>query len=132
MCYVNYTHKRVQCPDDGMPDPFVKGEIHEKKVMLSVWWGVHGIYHFELLPDNTADTAEVYGARMQRLTDKIRKKHLKLDNIRLLHDNARPHTAKETSQKILKLGWEVLPHLPYNPHLTRSDNHLFCSFQHLH
>ncbi|KAK6762539.1 hypothetical protein RB195_023313 [Necator americanus] len=43
-----------------MPDPFVKGEIHEKKVMLSVWRGVHGIYGFELLPDNTTVTAEVY------------------------------------------------------------------------
>ncbi|KAK6762201.1 hypothetical protein RB195_023057 [Necator americanus] len=49
--YVNHTQKRVWCPDDEMPDPSVKGEIHEKKVMLRVWWGVHGIYRFELLPD---------------------------------------------------------------------------------
>ncbi|KAK6763832.1 hypothetical protein RB195_024239 [Necator americanus] len=78
-----------------MPDPFVKGEIHEKKVMLSVWWGVHGIYRFELLPDNTTVTAEVYSAQLQRLADKIRKEHPKLDNVRLLHDN--PHIAKKTS-----------------------------------
>ncbi|KAK6747203.1 hypothetical protein RB195_000428 [Necator americanus] len=61
---------------------------------------------FELLPDNTTVTAEVYCAQLQRLADKIRKEHPKLDNVRLLHDNARPHIAKSTSQKILGLGWE--------------------------
>ncbi|KAK6764491.1 hypothetical protein RB195_024714 [Necator americanus] len=35
--YVNHTHKCACCTSDEMPDPFVKGEIHEKKVMLSVW-----------------------------------------------------------------------------------------------
>ncbi|KAK6755470.1 hypothetical protein RB195_014066 [Necator americanus] len=69
----------------ALADPFVKGEIHEKKVMLSVWRGVHGCYRFELLPDNTTATAEVYCAQLQRLADKIRKEHPKLDNVRLLH-----------------------------------------------
>ncbi|KAK6742914.1 hypothetical protein RB195_010280 [Necator americanus] len=104
--------------------------------MLSVWWGVHGIYRFELLPDNTTVTAEVYCAQLQRLADKIRKEHPKLDNVRLLHDNARPHIAKKPSQKILEMmgwgggGWEVLPHQPYSPDLAPSDYHLFRSLQH--
>ncbi|KAK6744255.1 hypothetical protein RB195_011141 [Necator americanus] len=68
-----------------MPDPFVKGEIHEKKVMLSVWWGVHEIYRFELLPDNTTLTAEVYCAQLQRPADKTRKEHPKLDNVGRQH-----------------------------------------------
>ncbi|KAK6764112.1 hypothetical protein RB195_024439 [Necator americanus] len=93
--YVNHTHKRACCASDEMPDPFVKGEIHEKKVMLRVWWGVHGIYRFELLPDNTAVTAEVYCAQLQRLADKIRKEHLKLDNVRLLHGNAPSHREED-------------------------------------
>ncbi|KAK6753940.1 hypothetical protein RB195_013122 [Necator americanus] len=42
-------HKRAWSAGDEMPDPFVKGEIHEKKVMLSVWWRVHGMYRLELL-----------------------------------------------------------------------------------
>ncbi|KAK6743020.1 hypothetical protein RB195_010344 [Necator americanus] len=108
--YVNHTQKRAWCAGDEMLDPLVKGEIH--KVMLSVWWGVHGIYRFELLPDNTTVTAEVYCAQLQRLADKIRKEHPKLDNVRLLYDDARPHIAKKTSQKILELGWEVPPHPP--------------------
>ncbi|KAK6764529.1 hypothetical protein RB195_024740 [Necator americanus] len=38
------------------------------------------VHRFELLPDNTTVTAEVYCAQLQRLTDKIRKEHPKLDN----------------------------------------------------
>ncbi|KAK6728146.1 hypothetical protein RB195_005664 [Necator americanus] len=60
--YVNHTHKRAWCAGDEMLHPFVKGEIYEKKVMLSIWWAVHGIYRFELPPDNTTVTAEVYCA----------------------------------------------------------------------
>ncbi|KAK6743311.1 hypothetical protein RB195_010521 [Necator americanus] len=114
-------HSRVWCAGDEMPDPFVKGEIHEKKVMLSVWWRVHEIHRFELLSDNTTVTAEVYCAQLQRLADKIRKEHPKLDNVRLLHDNVRPHIAKKTSQKILEFGWKVLPPPPYSPDLAPSD-----------
>ncbi|KAK6763037.1 hypothetical protein RB195_023657 [Necator americanus] len=36
--YVNHTHKRAWCAGDEIPDPFVKGEIHEKKIILSVWY----------------------------------------------------------------------------------------------
>ncbi|KAK6754902.1 hypothetical protein RB195_013713 [Necator americanus] len=78
------THKRRA--GDEMPDSFVKGEIHEKNVMLSALWRVHGIYRFELLPDNTTVAAEVYCVQLQRLADKIRKEHPKLDNVRLLHE----------------------------------------------
>ena len=41
------------------------------------------------------------------------------------HDNIRPHTPRLTLEKIEKMGWEVLPHLPYSPDLAPSDYHLF-------
>ncbi|KAK6737031.1 hypothetical protein RB195_019618 [Necator americanus] len=31
--YINHTHKCAWCAGDEMPDPFVEGEIHAKKVM---------------------------------------------------------------------------------------------------
>ena len=43
----------------------------------------------------------------------------------LLHDNAWPHVAKPTLQKLNKLGYETLPHLPYSPDLSPTDYHFF-------
>ena len=43
----------------------------------------------------------------------------------VLHDNARPHSNKQTTQTLASLVYTVLPHPPYSPHLAPSDYALF-------
>ncbi|GFV05079.1 hypothetical protein TNCV_222942 [Trichonephila clavipes] len=36
----------------------------------------------------------------------------------LLHENARPHTARRTADVFTDFGWELLDHPPYSPDLA--------------
>ncbi|VDO98855.1 unnamed protein product [Heligmosomoides polygyrus] len=51
-------------------------------------------------------------------------------SVYLLHDNACPHVAKETQQKLATIGWETVAHPPYSTDLVRSDYHLFRPLKH--
>ena len=65
---------------------------------------------------------------MSLLRAAIRKKRrriLDVDNMIILHDNARPHVVNKTVNKLRKFHWEFLEHPPYNPDLAPSDFHLF-------
>ncbi len=128
--YVNYTRKRqwLGVGQTGLPTP--KNDLHPKKIMLSVWRGVKGIIHWELLPPDCTITADLYCQQLDRVAGKLQGKQ---GRIYFLHDNARPHIVKSTREKLLKLGWVTLPHPPYSPDLASTDYHLFCSLSnHLH
>ena len=82
---------------------------------------------FELLPTDTTITAELYCNQLDRLAVQIQQNRPHHGPVRFLHDNARPHAAACTRQKLLDLGWEILIHPPYSPDLAPSDFHLFLS-----
>lgn len=108
------------------PEPEPKPELHEKKIMLSVFWDYKGIIWMELLKPETTVNADVYCAQL----DGLRRAHAILrperERVLLLHDNARPHVALQTRTKIVdEFGWEILPHPPYSPDIAPSDFHLF-------
>jgi len=48
----------------------------------------------------------------------------------LLHNNARPHVAKASQNRIFALRWELLPHAAYIPDIAPSDYYLFRLLQH--
>lgn len=125
--YVNVKRRRSWVTADSTPEPQPKTGLHPRKIMLCVWWDCQGIIYYELLPTNTTITADLYCQQLDTLHTKIAEKRPNLGSIRFLHDNARPHTARVTRQKLLDLGWEVLPHPPYSPDLAPSDYHLFLS-----
>ena len=107
-----------------------KAEIHQKKIMLSVWWDYKGILYFELLPRMINSNA--YVPQLAKLSDALQEKRPELADhkgVVFQHDNSKSHTSLVTHQKLLELGWDVLSHPPYSPDLTPSDYHLFRSMQ---
>jgi len=79
-----------------------KSQIHQSKVFLTVWWGVHEIIKYFLLPTNETITAQTYCQYIQEMYEKLSIQCPVLINRKgpiLLHDNARPHAAKMTVMK---------------------------------
>lgn len=122
--HINTSRKRQWVDIGSKPEPTPKPGMHPKKVMLSVWWDSQGVIFFQLLPPNTTINAVFYCNQLQQLADQLIIKRPRR-SVKFLHDNARPHVARVTSQKMQDLGWEVLPHPPYSPDIAPSDYHLF-------
>ena len=104
-----------------------KPELHQKKVMLTVWWSATGFTLYSFLNAGETITAEKYCQQMDEMHQKLRQHPalVKRKGPILLHDNARPHVAKPTRQKLNELGYETLPHLPYSPDLSPTNYHFF-------
>ncbi len=122
--YVSHTRKREWLGGGQIDVATPKNDLHPKKIMLSVWSGVRGIIHQELLPTGCAINADLYCQQLDRVAAKLQGKQ---DRIYFLHDNARPHIAKSTREKLLKLGWVTLLHPSYSPDLAPTDYYLFHS-----
>jgi histone-lysine N-methyltransferase SETMAR len=118
--YANSTRRRQWVAPSETPLPCPKPEIHPKKVMLSVWWCVTGVVHWELLPTNSTITAEVYCNQLDNLKRKLETVRPGQGKVYFQHDNARPHVAKSTRKKLLDFGWEIVPHPPYSPEFENS------------
>ena len=121
--YINYTRNSQWVRDKRDLIPTPKAEIHAKKLMISVWWDIYGVVYWDMLPPNSTVTAEVYCAQLDNLKEKLISTRPQHDKIYFLHDNARPHIAKSTHQKLLNFSWEILPHPAYSPDLAPSDYH---------
>ena len=132
--YENPQRKR-SLVDAGQPSTSTpKPNLHSKKLLLCIWWDMKGVLYYELLKPGETITAQRYSGHLLKLSEKIKELRPQhghsMKKIILLHDNATPHVAKATKNKILELGWEVLPHPAYSPDIAPSDFHLFRSLQH--
>ena len=69
--YVNYTRKWqwLRVGQTGLPTP--KNDLHPEKIMLSIWWGIKGINHWELLPTVCTITVDLYCDQLDRVAAKL-------------------------------------------------------------
>ena len=84
------------------------------------------------MPRNTTINTDAYCATIRRLSKAIQNRRRgKLSrDIVLIHDKARPHTARQT-QTLLhdEFHWGTFDHPPYSPDLAPSDFFLFLKMK---
>jgi len=87
--------------------------------------------YYEILPHNQTINSDKYCSQLDLKVaiDEKRPDLANREGIVFHQDNARPDVSLHTQQKLMQLGWDVLPHPPYSPDLAPSDYHLFRSLQ---
>jgi histone-lysine N-methyltransferase SETMAR len=125
LIYLNKPDLQEQGLHKGqLPVPVTKRESFEKKktkFLLCVWWTYEGLIYYELVPDGRTINAEVYSQQLKKMYTVLLEKYPPLVNrkrLLLQQDNARPHTAKKTLQKIEELeNIELLSHPAFSSDL---------------
>ena len=72
--YDNVVRKRSRSKWDESAQSTSKADIHQKKVMLSVWWDFEGIVNFKLLSRNQTINSNVYCRQLMKLDKEIKEK----------------------------------------------------------
>ncbi|CAD5212732.1 unnamed protein product [Bursaphelenchus okinawaensis] len=112
------------CKRGEAPKHVPKPELHEKKLMVTVWWCSSGVIQYDFMKPGQSITADTYCAQIDKLRHNLPTMVRRRGPI-ILQDNARLHAAKKTVAKFRELGYEVLEHPPYSPDLAPTDFHLF-------
>ena len=89
---------------------FSQANLHEKKVMITVWRSAADLIHYSFLNPGETITSEKYAQQTEDLHRKLQclQPALAYRKGPILHDNAQPHVAQPRLQKLNKLGYEVL------------------------
>lgn len=104
-----------------------KTRLSAGKIMATVFFDRQGAFHVDFLHDRRTINAQYYCDVLDaaKLSFRRKRKTQSVKNVILLHDNARPHSANITRQKVEQFGWEILEHPAYSPDLSPCDFHLF-------
>lgn len=125
--FKNPDHHNQWLSEGQVSNSTPKKDFRQEKRLLCVFWDRRHVIHWELLEKGQTVNAALYCEQLGRLKRKMRNRQ---GPIMLLHDNARPHTARLTQNKLSEFGWTTLEHPPYSPDLAPSDFHLFRALEH--
>ena len=98
------------------------------KVMACVFWDTQGVVLVDFVPPGHTVNADYYCTLLSdhpRPAVRRKRPGLLKTGVILQHDNAPPHRARQTTETVEEMGWELLLHPPYSPDLHTSDFHLF-------
>lgn len=102
-----------------------------KKAMLSIWWDYFGVVYYKFLEDGQTMNGEEFRRQIDEVDRCLRNNRPERPSRKpfLLMDNARPHTARESQQKVKEKNWNVVYHPPYSPDIAPSDYFLFSNLK---
>jgi histone-lysine N-methyltransferase SETMAR len=125
-------HHRSWRGAGDVPATETRRALTTKKNLATIFWDCKGIILVDILPYGQTITALYYSALLDKLKVAVQQKRRRNTAngfLHLLHDNARPHTALITVNKLNEMGLNIVPHPPYSPDLAPSDYYLFSSLK---
>ena len=91
MLHINYARRRRWLSVGQAAVATPRTDLHTKNAILSMWWGVKGIIHWEIIPNDCSVTADFECQQLDRVAEELKEKQ---DRIYFLHDNARSQVAE--------------------------------------
>jgi len=97
------------------------------KVMATAFWDRKGVLLVDFMAHGTTINADRYCETLKKLRQAIqnRRRGMLTKGVYLLHDNARPHVARQIFALLDQFGWDIITHPPYSLDLAPCDYHLF-------
>jgi histone-lysine N-methyltransferase SETMAR len=127
--YDNPDMKMEWLPHGEQPQPVAKRDPHCKKDLLSFFFCSDGCVYYEILEERQTVNSSIFCNQLEEMERRVPLSHVRHGKIDLLMDNARPHYATATRNKLEELHINWLPHPPYSPDLSPCDYHVFRSLQ---
>lgn len=116
------------CAVGEHPRTVVKRDQFEPKSMISVFFKSTGVLHIDCLDKGETIDAQYYIQNCLKPVVMELKKQRPTSgttNVKLLHDNARPHTHGDVKKYLASEGIKLINHPPYSPDLAPCDYWLF-------
>ncbi|KAB0351132.1 hypothetical protein FD754_015989, partial [Muntiacus muntjak] len=111
-CHFEVSSSLILCNNNNEPflNWMVMPNLHQKKVMVTVWWSAACLIHHSFLNPSETTASERYAQQ-------INERHWKLMGPVLLHNDVQPYVAQPVLQNF--------PHPPHSPDLSQTDGHFF-------
>ena len=127
--YDNPDYSLEWCDADQLPEPVPKRPDHGNKEMLCFFFCSEGPVYWEILGQGETVDSTLFCKQLEEMEARVPQSHIRQGKITLLMDNARPHHAKITQQKLKDLNIDWIPHPPYSPDISPCDYHAFRSLE---
>jgi histone-lysine N-methyltransferase SETMAR len=124
--YLHTDHELIWAQADAEIPERERHTVQSEKMMLTIVWSPGSFHLVNVLPKGFKFNASYYATQILDPLSKWRRTQVGCTNRKLtVHaDNARPHTAKMTSQFMEQNSMQRAPHPAYSPDLAPSDFYL--------